>query len=361
MRIAFYAPLKSPDHDVPSGDRQMARLLIRALTMAGHEVGVASQLRSYMGDGAAERWAVIKDEAEREIKRLSGEWPHGAMPDLWFCYHPYYKAPDLLGPVLALRHGLMQVTAEASYSFRRNQGIWRETQELVALSVDGADTNICITRRDRDGLAAAFPQAKLSNLAPFIDTQVYAGIHAADNDQRLVVVAMMRKGDKLDSYTMLAAALREISDLPWTLSVIGDGPMHGDVRALFAHLAPRRIEWLGALAPEDVPGAFRGGGIYAWPGCGEAYGLAYMEAQAAGLPVVAQMTAGVPEVVSHGVAGLLTAPGDVQAYAAALRHLLVHSADRQRMAAAARRRAFELHSLPAAAQSLKHLLQGLTK
>ena len=38
MRIAFYAPLKSPNHPVPSGDRRVARLLMDALLLAGHEV-----------------------------------------------------------------------------------------------------------------------------------------------------------------------------------------------------------------------------------------------------------------------------------------------------------------------------------
>ena len=34
MKIAFYAPLKSPNHPVPSGDRLMARLLMMAITLA---------------------------------------------------------------------------------------------------------------------------------------------------------------------------------------------------------------------------------------------------------------------------------------------------------------------------------------
>ena len=38
MRVAFYSPLKPPDHPVPSGDRRMARLLIQALELAGNEV-----------------------------------------------------------------------------------------------------------------------------------------------------------------------------------------------------------------------------------------------------------------------------------------------------------------------------------
>ena len=47
MRIAFYAPLKAPDHPVPSGDRQMARLLLEALRRCGHAVEPASRLRAY--------------------------------------------------------------------------------------------------------------------------------------------------------------------------------------------------------------------------------------------------------------------------------------------------------------------------
>ena len=46
MRIAFYAPLKPPDHPVTSGDRAMARALIAALKLAGHEVTIASRFRS---------------------------------------------------------------------------------------------------------------------------------------------------------------------------------------------------------------------------------------------------------------------------------------------------------------------------
>src|SRR4051812_22263565 len=48
MNIAFYAPLKSPHHPVPSGDRLMARQLMAALTLAGHSVTVASEFRSFL-------------------------------------------------------------------------------------------------------------------------------------------------------------------------------------------------------------------------------------------------------------------------------------------------------------------------
>ena len=47
MRIAFHAPLKPPDHPVPSGDRRVARLFLAALREAGHAATVASRLRSW--------------------------------------------------------------------------------------------------------------------------------------------------------------------------------------------------------------------------------------------------------------------------------------------------------------------------
>ncbi|WP_035670480.1 hypothetical protein [Azospirillum brasilense] len=56
MRIAFYAPLKSPTHPVPSGDRRMARLLMAALERAGHAVTLASTLRSWDDGSVWRRW-----------------------------------------------------------------------------------------------------------------------------------------------------------------------------------------------------------------------------------------------------------------------------------------------------------------
>ena len=47
MRIAFYAPLKPPDHPIASGDRTVARMLLAALKLGGHDVGLASRFRSY--------------------------------------------------------------------------------------------------------------------------------------------------------------------------------------------------------------------------------------------------------------------------------------------------------------------------
>src|SRR5260221_9849429 len=103
MRIAFYAPLKPPDHPVPSGDRRIARLFLDALRLTGHEPFVASQLRSYDAAGDPARQARIAALGQRTAERLLCRWRRapGTAPQLWLTYHLYYKAPDWLGPAIS--------------------------------------------------------------------------------------------------------------------------------------------------------------------------------------------------------------------------------------------------------------------
>ena len=357
MKIAFYSPLKSPYHPVPSGDRLMARLLIAALECAGHEVEVVSEFRSYMSAASLEVFAGFQAQAEREIAKVSELWRRNAVPDLWFTYHPYYKAPDLLGPTLSASFGLPYVTAEASYSARRNTGLWTGIQQSLLKTIDQAAVNICMTARDRKGLQEALPGARIAMLAPFIDCAMFTEVVPQTKPDRLITVAMMRSGDKMDSYRMLARALALLDDIPWSLSIVGNGACRAEVETLFAYFPPERIQWHGEMEPPEIAALFAESALYVWPGCGEAYGLAYLEAQAAGLPVIAQAVAGVPEVVVNGRTGILTPPGDIDAYADAIRSALANAAMRNEMAFAARQFVRNERSLEVASRRLDDILK----
>ncbi|MGR8928252.1 glycosyltransferase family 4 protein (plasmid) [Rhizobium leguminosarum] len=354
MRVAFYAPMKSPNHPVPSGDRLMARLLIRALELGGHQVDIASEFRTYAS--TPEAAAALEPAISAELERLRLTWKSHPRPELWFCYHPYYKSPDPFGPAISAEFAIPYVTAEASYAAKRDRTGWAASQKRVGEAIMQAAVNISFTERDQAGLTAAFPQARLAGLKPFIDTALFERASPAPDPHRLMTVAMMRAGDKMDSYAMLARALRLIEERPWTLAVIGDGPMRQEVQVLFADF-PGRIEWLGERNPVEIAELLGHGGLYVWPGCGEAYGLAYLEAQAAGLPVVAQETAGVPAVVEAGVTGLLTPDGDVAAYAEAVTALLDDRQRRDAIGQTARRFVLGQRSLAMAAQVLNGILR----
>ncbi|MEE8307320.1 MAG: glycosyltransferase, partial [Gammaproteobacteria bacterium] len=74
------------------------------------------------------------------------------------------------------------------------------------------------------------------------------------------------------------------------------------------------------------------------PAYAEGLGVALLEAQACGIPVIASAVGGIPEVIADGETGLLVAPGDSRALAGALSKLLTDELACERMGAAARQR-----------------------
>lgn len=334
--VAFYAPLKSPRHPTPSGDRTMARLILAALAHAGLEPELMSELRTFEPEGDAARQRALRDaslrEAERIVARLRARSPE-ARPRAWITYHVYYKAPDWIGPAVADALGLSYVVAEGSRARKRAGGPWALGHAGAEAALDRADTILVMTGADRVALERDRPAGqRLIDLPPFLDTAPWTPRSGArpSGPARLVTVAMMRRGDKLASYRLLAEALR-LSAADWTLDVIGDGEARPEVAAAFAPLGSR-VRWLGRLdEPAALAGEVRQADLFVWPAVNEAYGLALLEAQACGVPVLAGAAGGVADVVRQGRTGLLAPPGDASAFARALDDLLGDPARLARM------------------------------
>ena len=365
MRVAFYAPLKAPDHPVPSGDRRMARLLLAALRAGGHDAALVSDFRSFLPAPDPARMRAVEDGAEREVDRLASRFAAEGAPDLWFTYHGYYKAPDLLGPRLSAGFGLPYALAEATHAGKRAHGPWAAWHGANAAAIGAAARHICFTPRDAAGLAGLAAPGTIVPLPPFIEAgpsieAACPGGSAGPVD--LVAVAMMRPGDKARSHAVLAEALARLPpDCDWRLTLVGDGPARPAVEALFSELPPERLVWAGERDAAGVAALLARCDLYVWPGIGEAYGIAYLEAAAAGLPVLAMDCGGVASVVTHGVTGLLTPEGDVAGFAAALAGLIAEPTTRERLGAAGRRIVREERTVARAAAILSAALGGLPR
>jgi glycosyltransferase involved in cell wall biosynthesis len=362
MRIAFYAPLKPPDHPVPSGDRRVAQLFFAALRRAGHEPVLASRFRSFEGRGDPRRQARLAALGHQLAERLERRCraAPGSTPDLWFTYHIYHKAPDWIGPHVADALGIPYVVAEASFAPKRAGGAWDIGHRAAEQAIRRADAVIGLNPADRDCVLPLLADpARWVAVKPFLDAGFYEPRAAAGGGAtRLIAVAMMREGDKLASYRVLGEALSQLRDLDWSLEVVGDGAARVEVARSLAPLGAR-VVWAGALAPRALARDLGAANLFVWPAVNEAFGMALLEAQASGLPVVAGASGGVAQIVVPGVSGLLVAPGDAAGFAAAVRRLILDPGLRARFAAAARQRVLAEHDLPAAARRLAAVFEAL--
>ena len=356
MATAFYAPLKAPDHPVPSGERAMARLLLEALERAGAAPRLACRLRTYdRGEPARQRR--LDGLAARGAPLLARRLAPGPT-DLWFTYHCHHKAPDGLGPRVSAALSLPYVVAEASIAAKRATGPWAEGFVQARRAIRAADVVLAMSAVDEAGLAPVVePPARLLRLAPF--TPVPAAVPPAPpaGPPRFVTVAMMRHGAKRRSYGVLAAALAELGERPWTLDVVGDGPARAEIEAELRTAAGERVRFLGRIDDRAARDAVVAGATaMLWPAVDEAYGMALLEAQAVGVPVVAGDGHGVPEVVEDGACGLLAPVGDAAAFAQRVATVLDSPNRAAAMGDAARRLVGARHSVDAAAARLAEVL-----
>jgi glycosyltransferase involved in cell wall biosynthesis len=112
------------------------------------------------------------------------------------------------------------------------------------------------------------------------------------------------------------------------LTIVGDGPALGDLRALAAALAVAdSVSFEGAVGQEQILGYYERADVFALPSFAEGIPVVLMEAMATGLPVVSTTIAGIPELVDDGASGFLVTPGRVDELAGALERVLAAGAE----------------------------------
>ncbi len=375
IKTAFYAPMKQPDHDTPSGDRRMARLFQTALTKAGCQVRLASEFRSYEGAGDDAIQQDLQAQGEALAARLIAQYraPTAWRPDAWFTYHLYHKAPDWLGPAVSRALDIPYIVAEASHAPKQAGGPWDRNYRAAAEAIRTADRVYCLTRLDLACVKTLRGSAATAHFPPFLDVAPYlaTNLQFVMYRQKLaaafgldagktwcLTVAMMRERDKLPSYALLAEALKQVEADNWQLLVVGDGPAADRVKDLFGDLADK-VRFAGAVPEERLPAIYAAADLYLWPAINEAYGMALLEAQAAVKPVVAGAADGVRDVVDDRVTGLLTPEGDAAAFAAAADRLLTDRKERAAMGQAGLAKIVASHDLTPAAARLRRDLEDL--
>lgn len=250
---------------------------------------------------AFERVVIARDEVDLVISSSSG-WAHGARfpggRHICYCHNPArwlyqpdaYFAPGgpvppwtrpLLGPVLA---GLRQWDARAA----------RRPTEYVANS-----HNVAGRIRQRYGRSAVV-------VPPPVEVDRFRALPRRGRDHYLVVARLL-------SYKRIDLAIRACNELGLPLIVVGDGPARDEL----AHIAGPTVRMAGRVSEAELDALYADarGLIQAGE---EDFGIVPLEANAAGLPVVALARGGALETVVSQRTGILVPQPTVAAFRDAL-------------------------------------------
>jgi glycosyltransferase involved in cell wall biosynthesis len=156
------------------------------------------------------------------------------------------------------------------------------------------------------------PGAAVGILPNGIDVAFWRGTGGArttQTDEMLVVSAMRlsRKKRALGLVRAFADAVRFVGGAPaMRLVVAGEGPDRDAMRRLAAELGVAdRVELPGQLSRDELRGLYGRAHAFVLPSERESFGIAALEARAAGVPVIAMLATGARDFIRHGVDGLL--------------------------------------------------------
>jgi len=133
------------------------------------------------------------------------------------------------------------------------------------------------------------------------------------------------------------------------LALVGDGPHRQQLERAFDGTATTFVGYLGGA---DLAGAYASADAFLFPSSTETLGLVLLEAMAAGCPVVAARSGGIPDIVTDGVNGCLFDPADPHGLRSASCRLLADRDGRDQLRLNARAEA-ERWGWAAATQQLR--------
>lgn len=210
--------------------------------------------------------------------------------------------------------------------------------------------------RSRAIAAGVDPQhaSYVLNAAPSTSPAEYAVAHDADVRIGFVgrIVADKGQSESVMAFARLTPDVRQRCRLIF----VGTGSHQAAVEKLAADLGiAERVDFLGQRA--DVASLLAGFDIFLHPSFEDPCPLAVLEAQAAGLPVVAFDEGGIHEIVDNGTTGLLVPDRDVDGLARAIERLVSDATERRAMGVAGQVRMAERFDLPTAALKFEGILR----
>ena len=194
--------------------------------------------------------------------------------------------------------------------------IWRGAKRVIAVS---EFTRQLALKHYQRGIEVIPNGVDLDRLRP-------AGIRVQEPPRIVFAGRMMAQKNPLQ----IVYTLAELKDLPWQCVLLGDGPLMSEVRqAIAEHGLLERFMLPGWVTPEEVLNWFDKSDILFMPSLSEGLPVVGVQALAKGLALIVSDIGGFVDLVNEGENGHLIDGSNPDAYAFALRELLL---DHKRLA-----------------------------
>ncbi len=205
------------------------------------------------------------------------------------------------------------------------------------------------------GLSLGIPRHKVSVIPNGVNLQDFSPSRRKVNRseaKKIVFVGRLLFNKGVQYLVKAAPAI--LSRHPVEFVIVGDGPMKYDIVRMTETQGVRHAFKFLCAVP-SVSEVLRESDIFVRPSLTEGMPLTVLEAMACGLPVVATRVAGTPEIVTHGVTGLLCPPRDVERLAEAILKLVENPEMASHLGSNARRFVEQYHGWHGVAEMTHHV------
>lgn len=242
-----------------------------------------------------------------------------------------------------------------------NEGIWGR-KEMKHYAISRADHFIAVSERAKKSLLLEGAEEKrISVVNPGIDTTVFTPrLHILNKSKDIHILFVGRLVENKGVYELLYALHslkndKKLSSYNILLTIVGTGSEKERIKMTGKKLGILDIIRFIKASYSDIPDIYRAADIFVAPSKENTYwqeqwGMALMEAQASGLPIVTTQSGSIPENV--GDAALLVQPGDVISLSNAMKQFIMDQKLRSEYAKRARKRAITKHDIHIVAQKI---------
>ncbi|MEV6033709.1 glycosyltransferase [Nonomuraea sp. NPDC052116] len=205
-------------------------------------------------------------------------------------------------PCVVTVHSMWDPVTRALYRLLRLAFGWQRWR-LVATTVSNA---AAVPIR-----AVAGPEVPVRVVSNGLDLSGWAPPPGTpDRREEVHIVAVGRLAPRKQPVRLLrllqAARRRVPASIPMRATIVGDGPARGQMeRFLARHGMAGWVSLPGRYTREQIAKVLEAADVFVAPAPRESFGIAALEARAAGLPVVARAQSGVADFVADGTEGLL--------------------------------------------------------